>query len=224
MAHVSEPYVAFCDDDTWWERGSLPRAAALLDAHPEVAVLTGRILVEPGGREDPINAELRDSPIRGAPGLPGPALGSFLAGASVVRRRAFEAVGGFDARIFLGGEEEMLASRLLEAGWALCHVPDLVVHHEPSPARDPHLRRRRGVRNVLWFWWLRRPAGSALRRTVALLCTSPHDRVTFLGVYDALRGLPYVVRNRRVVPPYVEDAYRRLDEPQRTSKARRYIS
>src|ERR671926_384668 len=33
------PYVAFCDDDSWWEPGALERAAALLDRHPSVALL-----------------------------------------------------------------------------------------------------------------------------------------------------------------------------------------
>jgi GT2 family glycosyltransferase len=42
---VAIPYIAFCDDDTWWAPGSLARAAALLDAHPRVAVLSARVLV-----------------------------------------------------------------------------------------------------------------------------------------------------------------------------------
>src|SRR5687767_593327 len=36
---LGTPYVAFCDDDTWWEPGSLRRAADLLDACPQVAVV-----------------------------------------------------------------------------------------------------------------------------------------------------------------------------------------
>ncbi|WP_395109896.1 glycosyltransferase family 2 protein, partial [Actinomadura sp. SCN-SB] len=44
LDHVRTPYVAFCDDDTWWEPGALDRAADLLDAHPRLAVVTGRIL------------------------------------------------------------------------------------------------------------------------------------------------------------------------------------
>ena len=47
---VDEPYVAFCDDDLWWEPGSLAHAADLLDAHPDLAVLTAHIVVEPHGR------------------------------------------------------------------------------------------------------------------------------------------------------------------------------
>jgi GT2 family glycosyltransferase len=34
------PYVAFCDDDTWWEAGSLALAADTLDHHPQVAAVT----------------------------------------------------------------------------------------------------------------------------------------------------------------------------------------
>src|SRR5699024_8206140 len=90
---LTTPYVAFCDDDTWWSPGSLRVAADALDEHPDVAVVTARILVEPGGSEDPIVAELRHSPVPGRRGLPGPALGSFLAGASVVRRAAFIGAG-----------------------------------------------------------------------------------------------------------------------------------
>src|SRR6187551_1150254 len=33
---IETPYVAFCDDDTVWARGSLTRARALLDAYPGV--------------------------------------------------------------------------------------------------------------------------------------------------------------------------------------------
>ena len=61
--------------------------ADVLDAHPRLGLVNARIVVEPSGVEDPIVAELRDSPVPGPDWLPGPALGSFLAGASVLRRR-----------------------------------------------------------------------------------------------------------------------------------------
>jgi GT2 family glycosyltransferase len=99
VERLRTPYVAFCDDDTWWEPGSLTEAADVLDAHPHLGVVNARIVVEPGARDDPIVAELRDSPVPGPDWLPGPALGSFLAGASVVRREAFRAVGGFSSRL-----------------------------------------------------------------------------------------------------------------------------
>jgi GT2 family glycosyltransferase len=218
------PYVAFCDDDTWWDPGSLATAADLLDAHPRLAVVTARIVVEPGGREDPIVAELRDSPVRGADWLPGPALGSFLAGASVLRREAFEAVGGFSERLWLGGEEELMAGDLAAAGWELCYLPQLTVHHQASRARDAHRRRRDGIRNTLWTTWLRRPLVPALRRTAHLLRTLPRDRVTAEGLLAAARGIPWVVRERRVLPPHAEARFAALDAVQRRSTARRYVS
>lgn len=224
IARVTTPYVAFCDDDTWWEPGSVGTAADLLDTHPDVAVVTARILVEPGAREDPIVAELRDSPLTGRPDLPGPALGSFLAGASVVRRSAFLEVGGFHPRLWLGGEEELLAADLAAAGWELCYVEDLVVHHQPSAARDAHRRRRDGIRNTLWFLWLRRRPLGALRRTAAVLASVPKDRVSAQGVWLALRGVPWVMRERRPLPDRVERRFAALERAQRTSNARRYVS
>ena len=222
VASASTPYVAFCDDDTWWDPGSLRRAADVLDADPRVAVLTARILVEPGGVEDDIVLELRESPVRGAPGLPGPALGSFLAGASVVRRDAFLEVGGFSKRLWLGGEEELLAADLAAAGWELCYLEDLQVHHQASVLRESTRRRRHGIRNTLWFTWLRRPAPAALRRTRDLLGSLPRDRTSALGVLDAVAGLPWLVRERRVLPPHAEARFVALEESQRTSKARDY--
>jgi GT2 family glycosyltransferase len=223
VARLATPYVAFCDDDTWWDPGSLTAAADALDAHPRLAVVNARIVVEPGGRDDPIVAELRDSPVPGPDWLPGPALGSFLAGASVVRRAAFEAAGGFSARLWLGGEEELLATDLLTAGWELCYLEHLVVHHAASPVRDATKRRRDGLRNTLWFTWLRRPIGPALRRTLFLAVTAPRDRTSAMAWWDAVRGLPWVLVHRRRRPRVVEARLAQLDAAQRASTARRYV-
>jgi GT2 family glycosyltransferase len=224
VRRLDTPYVAFCDDDTWWEPGSLSQAADLLDAYPRIGVLTARIVVEPAGTEDPIVAELRDSPVPGPDWLPGPPLGSFLAGASVLRRDAFLGCGGFHPRLWLGGEEELLATDLLTAGWELCYIEDMTVHHQASVLRDAHLRRRVGVRNTLWFTWLRRPLGPALRRTAHLARTVPRDRISALAGWDALRGMPWLLAERRPRPPVVEARLVALDETQRRSRARRYVS
>jgi GT2 family glycosyltransferase len=223
VERLATPYVAFCDDDTWWEPGSLTAAADVLDAHPCLAVVNARIVVEPGARDDPIVAELRDSPVPGPDWLPGPALGSFLAGASVVRRDAFRSVGGFSSRLWLGGEEELLATDLLSAGWEICYLGQLVVHHAPSPVRDATRRRRIGLRNTLWFTWLRRPLAPALRRTVFLAVTAPRDRTSVLAWWDAVRGLPWVLARRRTRPRSVEARLAPLDAAQRASTARRYL-
>src|SRR5690606_38481844 len=132
---LDTPYVAFCDDDTWWEPGSLERAADLFDADPRLGCLTARILVAPEGREHPITPELRGSPLPGPPDLPGPVLLSVLAGASVFRVSAFTEAGGFSPRLWLGGEEELLSLDLAAAGWWMCWVEDMVVDHAASRVR-----------------------------------------------------------------------------------------
>ncbi|MBV9792487.1 MAG: glycosyltransferase [Actinobacteria bacterium] len=223
LRRVTTPYVAFCDDDTWWDPGSLTLAADALDAHPDVATVTARIVVEPDGTDDPITPELADSPLPGRPGLPGPVLLSIMAGASVLRADAFRAVGGFSPRLFLGGEEELLCADLTSRGWWLCYLPAATVHHQASALRDPAHRRLLGIRNTLWFTWLRRPAGPALRRTAELAATVPRDRTSAAAFAAAARGLPWVLRERRPVPPRVESSIQRLDAPRRSSAARRYV-
>jgi GT2 family glycosyltransferase len=223
VRRVATPYVAFCDDDTWWEPGSLRRCADALDAHRDVAVVTGRIIVEPAGTQDPIVAELADSPVPGRPGLPGPALMSFLAGASVLRVGPFREAGGFSPRLWLGGEEELLAADLVAAGHHLCYLPGAVVHHAPSGQRDPRRRRRLGIRNTLWFTWLRRPLLPALRRTGHLMRTVPRDAASARAFAQATAGLPWVLRRRDPVPPELEHRLAALERARRTSPARRYV-
>jgi GT2 family glycosyltransferase len=219
---ITTPYVAFCDDDTWWEPGALRAAADVLDAHPGLASVTGRILVE-SGEEDPIVAELRDSPVPAPGWLPGPALLGILAGATMLRVAAFADVGGFSPRLWLGGEEELLAIDLASRGWWMCYRDDVLIHHAASTVRDSRRRRRLGIRNTLWTTWLRRPLWSALRRTRTLLADVPRDSASVLAVAEAVAGLPWVLRERRVVPSAVEHGLRLLEGPQRRSAARRYV-
>jgi GT2 family glycosyltransferase len=223
LRRVTTPYVAFCDDDTWWDPGSLTLAADTLDAHPDVASVTVRIVVEPDGTDDPITPELAHSPLPGRPGLPGPVLLSIMAGASVLRADAFRAVGGFSPRLWLGGEEELLCTDLVCRGFWLCYLPAATVHHQASTLRDPARRRLLGIRNTLWFTWLRRPTAAALRRTAELAGSVPRDATSAAAFGAALRGLPWVLRERRPVPPGVEAWIKLLDEPRRASSARQYV-
>ncbi|GAA0327579.1 glycosyltransferase [Actinoallomurus spadix] len=223
VEEVTTPYVAFCDDDTWWEPGAMARAADLLDRYPRLATVTGLILVEPGQEEDPITPELRHSPVPAPSWMPGPALMSILAGASMLRVAAFREAGGFSPRLVLGGEEELLCMDLATRGWWMCWAEDVVVHHAASTARDPRERRRVGIRNTLWTTWLRRPLPSAARRTLTVLRSVPRDRTSLSAVAEAVAGLPWVLRERRPVPGHVERDLRLLEEPQRHSPARRYV-
>lgn len=54
---------------------------------------------------------------------------SFAGGASLVRREAFLAAGGYDEAFAGFGEEFDLTVRLYATGWAVLHFPDVAFHH-----------------------------------------------------------------------------------------------
>lgn len=197
------PYVALCDDDVWWAPGALGKAADLFDAHSRLAVITGKVLVGEEETVDPVCLEMEQSPLAAEPELPGRPILGFLAGASAIRRDAFIECGGFDRRLFLGGEERWLAAELACRGWRLRYVPEILVHHWPSTLRDAHRRRWHEVRNAIWFAWRRRPVRSALRETLAAL-RSVDATVAVRAIVAALVGMPWVLRERRVLPDAVE--------------------
>src|SRR5437763_777819 len=62
VEQATTPYIALCDDDTWWAPGCLTKAADLLDAYSRVAVLTARLLNGPEEIEDPICEVMSTSP------------------------------------------------------------------------------------------------------------------------------------------------------------------
>ncbi|GAB7048135.1 glycosyltransferase family 2 protein [Catenuloplanes indicus JCM 9534] len=201
-------YVAFADDDSYWEAGALGKAAALLDAHPRAALLTGQVLVGADGRSDPISAAMEAAPLGTPTDLPGPAVLGFLACAAVVRRDAFLAAGGFNPTLHVYGEEALLAMDLAAAGWGLAYVPALTVRHLPLPAgRDVEGRRRRQARNDLLTSWLRRPLPIAATAARSAWRTGGATRA---GLADAARLLPWVLRHRRALPKHVEAAVRTL--------------
>jgi GT2 family glycosyltransferase len=207
---VATPYVAFNDDDSWWAPGALSTAEDLLDAHPRLALIAARVLVGSEQRLDPASATMAASPLPARDGLPGPRVLGFVACAAVVRREPFQAVGGFEARLGTGGEEELLALDLAATGNELAYVDTVTAHHHPSPGERPR-RIRNTVRNSLLTAWLRRPLPDALRHNGRLLLRHRRDRQALLGAVDALRAAGWVRRERRPVGPGLRRELRTLD-------------
>jgi GT2 family glycosyltransferase len=205
------PYVAFSDDDSWWAPGALSRAADVLEADPHLGLLAARVLVGADDQEDPVCAMMASSPLDREPTAPGPAVLGFIACGAVVRRAAYLAVGGFHHRFDIGGEEALLAADLVAAGWRACYVDDVVAHHHPSPSRDPRRRRQVQTRNALWFSWLRRHPRAVIGHTLKVLSHTRHDPVARTALTEALRGLPWIVRDRRHLPHAIEAALCLLD-------------
>jgi GT2 family glycosyltransferase len=203
-------YVAFSDDDSWWEPGALTTAEQLLDADPRLAVVAARVLVGPERRLDPTCAVMAASPLNHDRDLPGPRVLGFVACGAVVRRSAFLSVGGFEARLGIGGEEELLALDLAARGDRIAYVSDVVAIHEPAPGPRPG-RGRVTLRNALLVAWLRRPGVDALRRSASLVARHRDRRQAVLAVLDALRAGGWVLRRRSRVPGPLARELRALD-------------
>jgi GT2 family glycosyltransferase len=205
------PYVALCDDDTVWASGSLRRAADVLDRYHYVAVVTGQVLVGGDQHEDPTCLLMAESPLIADRALPGPCVLGFLAGASMVRRSAFLGTDGFEPKLFLGGEEALLALDLVENGWEIVYMNHVIVYHYPSPGRDTRARRLLLIRNALWVTWLRRPVNSVMRETMCLARSAIHDGGARRALLQAFCGLLWIMQHRRCISARIEALLLKLE-------------
>jgi 3',5'-cyclic AMP phosphodiesterase CpdA len=166
------------------------------------------MLVGAEQRLDPLSAELATAPLGSDPAGAGPDVLGFAACAAVVRRSAFLEVGGFGPVVNFPGEEERVALDLVDAGWILSYVDDLVAHHHPSPRRsDPASRQKVITRNALLTAVQRRPWTAVLSRAAADWRAGGPRRA---GVLAAGRSLPLALRHRHRVSPEVERRIRLL--------------
>ena len=210
LERATTPYVIFCDDDGWWDPDGLDEAVRLFEQYPRLAVVNARILVRDEARLDSISVEMADSPLENHGGAPGAVLLSFMGGAVIVRRSAYQEVGGYDPVFFLGGEEETLAVKLARRGWEMRYLPTVVMRHHPSVANAPHLRPF-GMRNTLWNAWLHRRFSSAVRWTLFTLADTPKNEDWLRGVRMTLGGAGWVLRARRPIDAELDDALSVLD-------------
>jgi GT2 family glycosyltransferase len=88
----------------------------------------------------------------------------------LVRREAYEAVGGFDERIFMYGEEQEWARRLGRDGWGVLYDPDVAVVHQRAASGAPGpWRVRAGLEaDVRIFRWTHGRVGALAFTAVRL--------------------------------------------------------
>jgi GT2 family glycosyltransferase len=205
VERCATPFVAFCDDDSWWEADATSIAEQIFDAHPTVALLAARTVVWPQQRDDPMVEALAASPLGQDPALPGPSILGFLACSAMVRKDAFEGVGGFSPILHFRGEERLLSWDLAANGWDLCFCPRLVAHHHPSVIRPASSSQKaRSTRNDVLTTWLRRPVRECVTAGAGFARIAAVDAAHARALGEALRLLPAVVRERRRLPADVE--------------------
>jgi GT2 family glycosyltransferase len=136
---------------------------------------------------------------------------SVCAAAALYRRDALLEVGGFDERYFGYFEDTDLAFRLRLAGYRGLYVPDAVVRHVGSATtgKDSDFTIYHGHRNLVWtyfkdmpwpLFWLYLPQHILLNLVSILWFTlRGRGRIILKAKWDALKGLPRVLRERRKV-------------------------
>jgi GT2 family glycosyltransferase len=196
------PLLAFCDDDCWWAPRALSIAADRFGKNERLGVINARVLVRGDERIDPACEAMRTAGPRNCDGI---SIAYFMAGASIIRRDAYLEAGGYHERYHIGAEESLLSLDIAARGWNLWYCDDVVLYHYPCQLnRVPEQRRRLALRNRLWTMWLRLSASGAFRGTRAYITRARHDPIVREALYDALRGLPWIVRERKRIPAELE--------------------
>lgn len=138
--------IFFFDDDAWTDDASLlRRVAELFAARPRLGAVQLRVCDPEGLTMRRWVPRLR----KGDPAHSGPAF-ALAEGVTIVRRAAFEAVGGWPDAFFFGHEGIDLTWRMWDRGWQLHYAGELVVRHPSTlPSRHPGFFRLT-ARNRVW--------------------------------------------------------------------------
>jgi GT2 family glycosyltransferase len=135
------PFMLLLDDDTrLLDRDSIAKALDLLMRDPSIAVVAFA-QAEADGRPWPaaMQPSLADYPCL---------VPAFIGFAHLMRREAFQKVGGYRTHFGFYGEEKELCLRLLDAGYFVAYIPEARVAHLPDPSgRDRVRYLRQVVRN-----------------------------------------------------------------------------
>lgn len=184
VAESNSDYVAVVNQDVVSKPGWIDRLVEVLEHSPQLALATPKILVKDDpGRINACGNAPHYTGITACRGYNRPhaafdRIEHILAvsgAAFVVRRSAFESVGGFDASFFLYFEDTDLSLRLRLAGYGCVYVPEAIVLHEFEPTFSA--RKIRLLEQNRQACWLK------LFRWRTLLVLSPALLLTELSVW-----------------------------------------
>ena len=133
------------------------------------------------------------------------------AGAALYRKEMLEEIGLFDEDFFLYMEDVDLAFRARLAGWKCIYVPQALVthHHGGTAGFGSNLSVYYGNRNIIWYAVKDFPTGLLiislpfiLARNLAVIpyyILEGKGRIILKSKLDALRGLPKMIKKRKLV-------------------------
>jgi GT2 family glycosyltransferase len=227
LAVVETPLVALLNNDAVAEPDWLARLVGTMDAHPEAAAVTSRLLLADVQPPTLNNAGvlLLDDGYGADRGLGEPAdrfseadeVFGFSGGAALLRTEAVRRVGGFPGPYFLYYEDTDTSWRLRRAGWTIRYEPAAVVHHRHSATADQtsamfaywnernrllmHLRcAPLGRVAAVWGRFLLTTASLAVRRLLGgprPPAYQQHVRLRLRALAGAVRLAPWAVGARR---------------------------
>lgn len=131
------------------------------------------------------------------------------AAAAMYRRDAFEEVGGFDENFFCYIEDVDLAFRMQLRGHRFLYVASAIVQHVGSGTmgKTSEFARYHGHRNLVWCYlknmpnpllWKYLPAHLTMNiASLVLFSLKGEGRLLWRAKWDALKGLPGVLQQRR---------------------------
>lgn len=128
--HARGEFVYLLDADMLLQPGFPARALAWLQAHPQVAAVSGNLV-------DTAQRTLADQQrLRAAAALTAPRDVDELGGGGLYRRSAVEQAGYLGHRSLAAYEEAELGVRLRALGWRLVRLPEVAVLHEGHAESD----------------------------------------------------------------------------------------
>lgn len=144
----------------------------------------------------------------------------FVGCSAIVRKDVLDKVGGYPPEYFLYWNELALGARIVNAGFKVKYVPDLVAYHKVAGSQRSRRGIYYGIRNGYWYFWTYYPLWYAIRETFIHFFESfgsiVRDPVIVIKAHaDALRGLPAVVEKRQpvadeqILRPFLLDVWRK---------------
>lgn len=212
VARTSTPYVLVTTPDVLVEPGSTKALVAVLDEHPDVGMVAPLIktpegVTYPSVRRFPnlrdaaghafLHFVWRNNPFSRrykmldwdhgqAADVDWTACTHFL-----VRRRAWDDVGGFDEQFFMFAEDVDLCWRLHDVGWRIRYEPSSTIEHEISASADQTPYRMILVHHRSLYRFNRKRLSGAKRLLLPVIGAALGLRTVLAWIQRAVRRKPH---------------------------------
>ena len=206
MERARGDYFLLINTDAFLETDALRELSNAAQRHPRAAVIAPRVLNEDGSRQKSVwpfptpahawsenlglnwlarrfNPSLRKIHSPDDEGEIAWAIGACL----LVRRAAYEQVGGFDARFWMYAEETDWQKSMRDTGWQIVFAPNAVVTHLGGASGAGNARVSEAFYRSADAYTLKHHGRTGLRSARAALALGQLVRLPFFGLRAALQ-------------------------------------